>query len=109
MTTVYTHHKNAHAIAKAIGGLPYEIIDHGTDIQYMVWISRSVRMSIVRIPSERMEWKAIDYSDNFNYEVAIIVDGELRHETVQGGLDTDGIEKLLTEYCYGPIPPQENS
>ena len=103
MNTVYIHHKDAHSMAKAIGDLPYEIIDHGNDIQYMIFISHFVKMSVIRIPSELMEWKSIDYSNKSNYEIALIVDSELRHETVQGHLTVDDIERLITEYRYGPL------
>ena len=110
MNQIYTHHKDAHSMAKAIGNLPFEIIDHGDNIQYMIYISKSVRMSVVRIPSELMEWKNVDYSNKGNYEVALIVDGKLMHETVEGHLTTDDIGKLITEYCYGPLPiPEEMS
>lgn len=61
-------------------------------------------MSIVRIPSELMDWKNVDYSDKGNYEIALLVDGDINDESVQGHLTTDDIEKLITEYCYGPLP-----
>lgn len=42
--SVYSHHMDAHSMAKAIGGLPYEIIENKYGaIQYLVFISSSVK------------------------------------------------------------------
>ena len=108
MTTAYNHHEDAIAMVKAIGGLPFELLNSSGSPQYMVRISSSVFMSIIRFPSH-IDQGEIDYSYKGNYEIALFVDGKLQHNLVEGHLTTDDIERRITEYCYGPIPPQENS
>lgn len=109
MTTPYNHHEDAIAMVKAIGNLPFELRNSSGSPQYIVRISSSVFMSIIRFPSH-IDQGEIDYSYKGNYEIALFVDNELQHQTVEGHLTTDDIERLITEYRYGPLPiPEEMS
>ena len=94
-------------MVKAIGGLSFELFNSSGSPQYVVRISSSVLMSIIRFPSH-IDQGEIDYSYKGNYEIALFVDNELQHDLVEGHLTTDDIEKRITEYRYGPIPQQES-
>lgn len=98
MNEAYRHHKDAISMAKAIGDLPYEIIGHADgSVQYMVFITPYVKVSVIRVTSHH-DWLHIDYNNDSNYEIAIIIDGEVQHESVQGYLNTNDIGKLLLEF-----------
>lgn len=104
--TPSSHHRDGIAMHKAIGDLYYEIIDHSNappsigSVQYMVLINENTKVSIIRLATIRNKDEhtyEVDYLDDSNYEIALMVDEAVDNDSVRSYLNPSEIQKILQE------------
>ena len=104
--TPSSHHRDGIAMHKAIGDLYYEIIDHSHtpasvgSVQYMVLINENTKVSIIRLATIRNKDEhtyEVDYLDDSNYEIAVMVDEAVDNDSVRSYLNPSEIQKILQE------------